>query len=51
MARLERGLARRALRRPIATPVEPATSAVEQCGDDRLRSAIENLQKMAARAG
>lgn len=56
MARLERGLARRTgLKSRSAAPVEPGSPppapAAEEWGDDRLRSAIENLQKMAARAG
>ena len=55
MARLERGLARRRDRGsavPAAGHAAPAPApAAEQWGDDRLRSAIENLQKIAARAG
>jgi hypothetical protein len=53
MARLERGLARRLHRQSeIAAPAEaPRPPATNDPGDDRLRSAIENLQKMAARAG
>jgi hypothetical protein len=60
MARLERGLARR-IRRPEPTPApEAAREPVRDTepvpifqagGDDRLRNAMENLQKMAARAG
>lgn len=62
MARLELGLARR-IRRPEPAPV-PAVEAepepvrdsepvpiFQAGGDDRLRSAMENLQRMAARAG
>jgi hypothetical protein len=55
MARLERGLARRrqeretAVSHTVPTP-EKAPFAEADRGDDRLRSAIENLQKMAARA-
>lgn len=59
VARLERGLARR--RQPANTQPVPAEApapvaavapiaAAAEWGDDRLRSAIENLQKMAARA-
>lgn len=53
MARLERGLARRLRRQgEIAAPAEaPRPPATNDLGNDRLRSAIENLQKMAARAG
>jgi len=60
MARLEQGIARRARQVPAApSPPEraavPAAAAAPpapsaEWGDDRLRSAIENLQKMAARA-
>jgi hypothetical protein len=58
MARLERGLARRLQgEAPAAQAVEEVPSAggrgfapEDEC-DDRLRSAIENLQRMAARAG
>lgn len=59
VARLERGLQRRLRQKAYAVPTAadaippappaPAPAAFE--GDDRLRSAIENLQKMAARAG
>lgn len=55
MTRLERGLARRRQRGSVVTSPAPAVPApapaAEQWGDDRLRSAIENLQKIAARAG
>ena len=55
MARLERGLARRLQQQAVASaaaPVnEPPVSDVSNDRDDRLRSAIENLQKMASRAG
>jgi hypothetical protein len=56
MARLERGLARRVHQKAVqaepARAPEPEPRPVFQpAGDDRLRSAIENLQKMAARAG
>lgn len=60
MARLERGLARRLQQQvavaapptaPAPAPPSPARGfAAADGGDDRLRSAIENLQKMAARA-
>ncbi|MEA3016564.1 MAG: hypothetical protein QOI38_1286 [Sphingomonadales bacterium] len=57
MARLERGLARRLQQNgaPAADPVEKALAqsaafTAPDAGDDRLRSAIENLQRMAARA-
>ncbi|HEY0012919.1 MAG TPA: hypothetical protein VGB79_08720 [Allosphingosinicella sp.] len=58
MARLERGLARRLHEAPAAVRPEPVRAPepdpspiFHSGGDDRLRSAIENLQKMAARAG
>ena len=57
MARLERGLARRVQHKAAAAAAhgaapEPAPAPrAEEWGDDRLRSAIENLQRMAARAG
>ncbi|HEX9932702.1 MAG TPA: hypothetical protein VGB08_07650 [Allosphingosinicella sp.] len=54
MARLERGLARRRQERHetafVPPTAEPAVFVEPERGDDRLRSAIENLQKMAARA-
>jgi hypothetical protein len=59
IARLERGLARRLQQKgdvasdPVAEAPQPpaATFPARDQGDDRLRSAIENLQRMAARAG
>jgi hypothetical protein len=58
MARLERGLARRLEQNGAATadpvekaPPQPAGFPAPDDGDDRLRNAIENLQRMAARAG
>jgi hypothetical protein len=59
MARLERGLARRIHAQAPPQRPEPVRAAEPEvppafqapAGDDRLRSAIENLQKMAARAG
>jgi hypothetical protein len=58
MARLERGLARRLHQAPASERPQPVrthepvpAAAYQPAGDDRLRSAIENLQKMAARAG
>ena len=62
VARLERGLARRLRqtdgpaipREAEEAPQSPARAAAfasPEEGDDRLRSAIENLQRMAARAG
>jgi hypothetical protein len=59
MARLERGLARRFEHKsgversaPIREPQPQAPRPpLPGHGDDRLRSAMENLQKMAARAG
>ncbi|HZF94167.1 MAG TPA: hypothetical protein VEZ20_04750 [Allosphingosinicella sp.] len=55
MARLERGLARRVHRtsapEQARAPEPEARPVFQPAGDDRLRSAIENLQKMAARAG
>ena len=56
MARLERGLVRRqqqvgaASAPATAAEATPRVAAHNDGGDDRLRSAIENLQKMAARA-
>lgn len=48
MARLERGLARR--RTPSASPGSPALPKVfPEPGDDRLQSAIDSLQRLAAR--
>lgn len=55
MARLERGLARRLRRQdaphaPAPAPrAEPQPTFAAPAGDERLRSAIENLQRMAAR--
>ncbi len=46
MERLERGLARR---EPASLPETPAPPAVPDAADDRLRSAIESLQRMTAR--
>ncbi|HEX8191923.1 MAG TPA: hypothetical protein VF552_03405 [Allosphingosinicella sp.] len=65
MARLEQGLARRGWKDHVEAQVPAAApdrapepvrapeplAAIGGGGDDRLRSAIENLQKMAARAG
>ncbi|HYG29806.1 MAG TPA: hypothetical protein VD887_06280 [Allosphingosinicella sp.] len=61
MARLERGLARRLQQNAASVlpqaveeaqaPAQAAAFAEPELGDDRLRSAIENLQRMAARAG
>ncbi|HEX8642996.1 MAG TPA: hypothetical protein VF702_03685 [Allosphingosinicella sp.] len=59
MERLERGFARKLEQRSAAArpaPVREAQSPAVPAGfggqgDDRLRSAMENLQKMAARAG
>lgn len=58
MARLERGLARRVHRtaapethEQVRAPEPEPRPVFQPAGDDRLRSAIENLQKMAARAG
>jgi len=51
MARLERGLTRRRQQHTAEPAPAAPTPATEQWGDDRLRSAIENLQKMAARSG
>jgi hypothetical protein len=58
MARLERGLARRVHRtaapethEQVWAPEPEPRPVFQPAGDDRLRSAIENLQKMAARAG
>ncbi|MDP8994358.1 MAG: hypothetical protein M3N07_05135, partial [Pseudomonadota bacterium] len=52
MARLERGLAKRLRQRGVFPDPDPATPPVFAGeGDERLRSAIENLQKMASRAG
>jgi hypothetical protein len=51
MARLERGLARRQTRQPFAppSPPAPAPQVFPEAGDDRLQSAIESLQRLAAR--
>jgi hypothetical protein len=57
--RLERGLARRLQDKGILSATAPQPAPAEpvgalrtaEGGDERLRSAIENLQKMAARAG
>jgi hypothetical protein len=52
MARLERGLSRRLEQKIYAQEAPGAAPPVYQDeGDDRLRSAIENLQRMALRAG
>ncbi|HEV2817096.1 MAG TPA: hypothetical protein VGW40_07745 [Allosphingosinicella sp.] len=51
MARLERGLARRT--RPPFAPAMPPPAAPQvfpQAGDDRLQSAIDSLQRLAARS-
>ena len=51
IARLERGLARRIEQKQALARIEPAPRApVRDEGEDRLRSAIENLQHMASRA-
>jgi len=51
MARLEQGLARRRTRQPFAPAASPAAAppVFPQAGDDRLQSAIESLQRLAAR--
>ena len=52
IARLERGLAGRLRAKGVYPPSNaPSTAAFEDEGDDRLRSAIANLQRMASRAG
>jgi len=51
MRRLEQGLARRRDRRAFATPPAhaPAPQVFPEANDDRLQSAIESLQRFAAR--
>ena len=54
MARLEEGLARRRSPEPPAAPPAPATAppppqVFPEPGDDRLQSAIQSLQRLAAR--
>jgi hypothetical protein len=52
MARLEQGLARRAQSAPAEPPVQVQAQvprAFAEAGDDRLQSAIESLQRLAAR--
>ncbi|MEA3029086.1 MAG: hypothetical protein QOG13_411 [Sphingomonadales bacterium] len=50
MERLERGLARRRSRRAFAPPPQAAQPQVfPEAGDDRLQSAIQGLQRLAAR--
>lgn len=48
MARLERGLARRRTRQLFAAAPQPP-QVFPEAGDDRLQSAIEGLQRLAAR--
>lgn len=48
MERLARGLARRRTRQPFVPP-PPAPQVFPEAGDDRLQSAIESLQRLAAR--
>ena len=48
MARLERGLARRHSA-PGRAPAPPQPQVFPEAGDDRLQSAIESLQRLAAR--
>jgi hypothetical protein len=52
MARLEQGLARRRTRQLFAPAASPplAPQVFPQAGDDRLQSAIESLQRLAARS-
>jgi hypothetical protein len=49
MERLERGLARRAGRPAAAAPQAPAPQVFPEANDDRLQSAIDSLQRLAAR--
>jgi len=50
MARLEAGLSRRLARQGVFPKPEAVSAAAhEDAGDDRLRSAIDSLQKMASR--
>jgi len=56
MARLERGLSKRQEQKPApsaeAAPIEegaPATPVFPPAADDRLKSAIDNLQRMTSR--
>ncbi len=52
MERLERGLARRRARPAPASPppAAPAPQVFPEAGDDRLQSAIDSLQRLAARS-
>ncbi len=50
MARLEQGLSRRRAHKPSASPPAPAAPQVfPEPADDRLQSAIDSLQRLAAR--
>jgi hypothetical protein len=49
MARLEKGLAERRSEPEADTLAPPAPQAFPEAGDDRLQSAIENLQRLASR--
>ena len=49
MERLERGLSRRAGRPAAAAPKAPPPQVFPEAADDRLQSAIDSLQRLAAR--
>lgn len=49
MERLERGLSRRAGRSAAAAPEAPPPQVFPEAADDRLQSAIDSLQRLAAR--
>jgi hypothetical protein len=51
LTRLERGLARRPRQSfaPASPPAAPAPQVFPEAGDDRLRNAIDSLQRLAAR--
>jgi hypothetical protein len=49
MARLERGLAERRAEPEAETSARPSPQVFPEAGDDRLQSAIENLQRLASR--